>query len=135
MKVDVDLSEIDELLREWAYFFRDRRRLESCRSIEHRFKAHSDDFASEGWGDVEAPPPEKKRIYILARAIQTHEALMQLPKMQKWALTYAYCYPTLPRGLVLRVMRKWVGKSVSWKVYLEQVEVGRFRVYACLKTS
>ena len=135
MKCDVDFSEIDDLLREWAFYFRDRRRLESCRSIEHRFKPHSDDFAQEGWGDQEAPPPERKRLYIQARAIKTHEALMQLPKIQKWALTYAYCYPGLPRGMVLRVMRKWVGKSVSWKVYVEQIEIGRFRLYAWLKTS
>ena len=135
MKADVDLSEIDERLREWAFFFRDRRRLESCRSIEHRFKPHSDDFASEGWGDMEAPPPERKPMYILARAVQTHEALMQLPKMQKWAITYHYCYPTLPKGLVLRVLRKWIGKPVTWKLYLEQVEVGRFRVYAWIKSS
>ena len=134
MKCDVDFNEIEDLLREWAFYFRDRRRLESCRSIEHRFKPHSDDFAKEGWGEQETPP-EKKRSYIQARALKTHEALMQLPKMQKWALTYAYCYPTLPRGMVLRVMRKWVGKSVSWKVYVEQIEVGRFRLYAWLKTS
>lgn len=134
MKCDVDLSEIDELLREWAHFFRDRRRLEHCRSIEHKYKPHSDDYAKEGWGD-KAPPQERKTHYLMGRALRTHEALMQLPRIQKWALTYAYCYPGLPRGMVLRVLRKWVGQSVSWKVYVEQIEVGRFRMYAWLKNS
>lgn len=134
MNRDQDLSEIDELLREWAFYFRDRRRQEKCRSIENRFTAHSEDFASEGWGDMEAAPRERRPMYALQRALRTHEALMSLPKMQKWALTYAYCYPSLTRGLVLRMMRKWVGKPVTWKLYQEQVEVGRFRVYACLKT-
>lgn len=133
MKCDVDLSEIDELLREWAFFFRDRRRLESCRSIEHRFRPHSEDYAKEGWGDT--PPPEKKPSYILTRALKTHEALMKLPKVQKWALTYSYCYPGLPRGLVLRVLKKWTGKPLTWKVYVEQVDIGRFRLYAWIKNS
>lgn len=131
MKNDVDTSEVDELLREWGHFFRDRRRLESCRSIEHRFKPHSDDFSKEGWG--EQTPPEKKPNYVLQRALKTHDQVMSLPKMQRWSLTYAYCYPSLPRGLVLRMLRKWMGQTVTWKVYLDQVEVGRFRVWAALR--
>ena len=134
MKVDVDISEIDELLREWGHFFRDRRRLERCRSIEHRFRPISEDFAKEGWGDMEAAP-EKRHSYILGRALKTHEGLMQLPKTQRWALTYTFCYPGLPRGLVLRCMKKWLGKPMTWKVYLEQSEIGRFRLYAWIKTN
>lgn len=57
---------------------------------------------------------------------------MQLPKMQKWSVTYAYCYPALPRGMVLRCMKKWVGRPVSWKIFTEQVEVARYRVAAVL---
>lgn len=134
MKADVDLSEIDELLKEWAFFFRDRKRLESCRSIEHKFRATSDDFAKEGWGDKEAAPINKP-TYLINRALKTHDAVMALPKVQRWSVTYAYCYPGLPRGLVLRVMKKWVGQPVTWRVYLEQIEIGRFRVYAWIKNS
>jgi hypothetical protein len=134
LKNDIDMSEVDELLKEWAFFFRDRKRMEHCRSIEHRFQPHSEDYAKEGWGDMESSP-KAKGTYQLLRALQTHEALMKLPKIQKWALTYAYCYPGLARGLVLRVMKKWVGQRVTWRVYQEQIDIGRFRVYAWLKNG
>ena len=64
--------------------------------------------------------------------MQTHEAVMQLVKVQKWGITYTYCYPGLPRGLVLRCMKKWTGSRVTWKVFTEQVEIGRYRVAAIL---
>lgn len=131
---DLHLDEIDQLLREWAYFFRDRKRFERCKSIEHRFQAHSEDFAAEGWGDMEAVR-EQRPIYVLLRAFRTHEALMRLPKIQKWALTYAYCYPGLQRVMVLRLMKKWAGVQVTHKLFQEQVEIGRFRVYAWLKNG
>lgn len=134
MKQDVNLSEIDELLREWGYFFRDRRRLERCRSMEHKFRPHSEDFAKEGWGDMEASN-DRRPAYLLSRALKTHEALMKLPKIQKWAITYYYCYPGLPKGMVLRVLRKWVGRPVTWKLYVENVDIGRFKVYAWMKGS
>jgi hypothetical protein len=127
------MDEVDELLREWAHFFRDRKNLESCRSIEHRYKPHSDDYATEGWGDMEAAPQTTKRSYALLRALETHEAVMQLPKTQKWALTYHFCYPHLPRGMVLRVMKKWIGRHISWKTFQEQVEIGRCRVCVLVK--
>jgi hypothetical protein len=34
--------------------------------------------------------------------------------------------------MVLRGLKKWLGKPVSWKVFLEQVEIGRYRVAALL---
>jgi hypothetical protein len=127
-----EFSDIDERLREWAFFMRDRRRMESCRSIEHRYRPSSEDFAREGWGDDEAAPTAKPN-FVLLRALETHEAVMQLSKIQKWSITYAYCYPGLPRGMVLRCMKKWVGRQINWKTFQEQVEIGRFRVIACLK--
>jgi len=127
-----EFSDIEERLREWAFYFRDRRRLERCRSIEHRYKPHGDDYAKEGWGDNEAAPTPPKQILNVLRVFETHEAVMQLSKIQKWSITYAYCYPSLPRGMVLRCMRKWVGRPVSWKVFVEQVEIGRYRVAAVL---
>lgn len=127
-----NLPEIDERLIEWAFYFRDRRRKESCRSIEHRYRPTSEDFAREGWGDPDAVRIVKPN-FILMRALQTHEAVMQLEKVQKWSITYTYCYPGLPRGMVLRVMKKWVGRPVSWKVFVEQVEIGKYRVAAIIK--
>lgn len=125
------MTEIDELLKEWAFFFRDRRNRERCKSIESRFQPHSEDFAKEGWGDMDATPSKPKN-YLLLRALRTHEALQSLPKIQKWAITYYFCYPHLPRGMVLRCMKKWVGERVSWKVYTEQVEIGKLKVHAVL---
>ena len=126
-----DLPEIDERLKEWAFFFRDRRRREHCFSIEHRYRPSSEDYAREGWGDPDAAP-HSKPTFILLRALQTHEAVMQLVKVQKWGITYTYCYPGLPRGMVLRVMKKWVGRPVTWKLFVEQVEIGKYRVAAIL---
>ena len=126
-----DLPEIDGRLREWAFYFRDRRRLERCRSIENRYRPTSEDFAAEGWGDPDAAPKSKPN-FVLLRALETHDAVMQLQKIQKWSITYAYCYPALPRGMVLRCMKKWVGRPVTWKVFVEQVEVGKYRVAAIL---
>lgn len=126
-----DLPEIDERLREWAFFFKDRKRLERCRSIEHRYRPNSEDFATEGWGDPDAAPGRKPN-FVLLRAIETHEAVMQLPNVQKWSITYAYCYPALPKGMVLRCLKKWLGRPVTWKVFSEQVEIGRYRVAAII---
>ena len=126
-----DLPEIEERLREWGWFMRDRRRLESCRSIEHRYRPIAEDFADEGWGDPDAAPKSKPN-FVLLRALETHDAVMQLQKIQKWSITYAYCYPALPRGMVLRCMKKCVGKPVTWKVFVEQVEIGKYRVAAIL---
>jgi hypothetical protein len=126
-----DLPEIEERLREWAIHFKDRRRMERCRSIEHRYQRKAGD--EEGWGDIEAAPIAPRVSVNVLRAIQTNEAIRQLPKMQAWSITYAYCYPHLPRGLVLRCLRKWIGKPVTWKVFIEQVEIGRFRVAAVLR--
>jgi hypothetical protein len=128
-----EFSDIDELLREWANFFRDRRRFEHCRSIEHRYQRKAGDADPDGWGDVEAAPKPPRPNFILMRALETHEAVMQLPKVQKWSITYAYCYPSLPKGMVLRCMKKWVGRPVSWKVFIEQVEIGKYRIAAVLK--
>lgn len=127
-----DLPEIEDRLREWAAYFKDRRRLDRCKSIEHRFTPHGEDFAKEGWGDDEAAPTPARKPLNVIRAIQTHDAVMQLPHLQKWSITYAYCYPALPRGMVLRCLKKWLGKPVSWKVFVEQVEVGKYRVAAIL---
>ena len=126
-----ELPEIEELLREWASYFRDRRRWDHCKSIEHRYLRVAEDFAKEGWGDDEAAPVRVHRFDLL-RALKTNEAIMQLNKMQKWAITYYYCYPLLPRVRVLKAMKKYSGRHLSWKVFTEQVEIGRYRIAAIL---
>ena len=66
----------------------------------------------------------------LARVLQTHEAVGMLQAVQKWVLTYAYCYPHLERWQVLRSVKKYVGRRLTWKEYLHELEMGRYRVWA-----
>lgn len=128
-----DLEFTDELLREWATFFRDRRRLEHCRSIEHRFRARSEDFASEGWGDMDAAPSVRPaRSYSSLRASETQDAIQQLDRVYRWALTYGYCYPHLPRFVVLRCMRKFTGRRLNWQAYIEALDIARFRLHTTM---
>jgi hypothetical protein len=127
-RLDLDLT--DERLREWAWCFRDRRQLERCRSIESRYKATSEDFAAEGWGDMDAAPSVRPGTsYSILRAVETQEALQQLDRIYRWALTYAFCYPHLPRFVVLRCMKKFTGRRLSWSKYLEVCEIGRIRLH------
>lgn len=132
-----DLPEdLDDRLWEWAYFFRNRKKLETCKSIEGRFQAHSDDFAKEGWGDVEsAPVVGPAKSYRLPRANETNDAIQTLDKKYKWALTYWYCYPGLQKHVTLRLMKKYAGRWMKWIDYLEVKDIGRIRVYALLTTS
>lgn len=131
MKRTLDLGAADERLWEWAYFFRDRRRLEHCRSIEHRFRATSEDFGPDGWGDEDAAPRTKPaRSYRLLRALETDDAIRSLDRIYKWALTYAYCYPGLPKYVVLRCMKKYTGRRLNWQSYLEALDIGRVRVHS-----
>ena len=128
-----DLESTDELLREWAHFFRDRKAFERCRSIEHRFRATSDDFAAEGWGDEEAAPSVRPaRSYSVLRASQTQDAIQELDRIYRWALTYGYCYPHLPRFVVLRCMRKFTGRRLNWQGFLGTLDVARFRLHTTI---
>lgn len=129
-------EECDQRLREWADYHRDRRRYLRCGSAEGRFKPHSEDFAAEGWGDPESAPNRvvaRPRDWIL-RAIETNQAIMQLQLVQRWALSYAYAYPNLPRFVVLRAMRKFTKRHLTWQQYLDQVDIGRLRLWALLMT-
>ena len=126
-------ADVDERLWEWAHHFRDRKTLERCKSIEHRFQATSDDFAKEGWGDTEtAPSVAPGRSYSLRRALETHDVIQQLDRIYKWALTYGYCYPGLPRFVVLKALRKFTGRRLTWAAYLDTLDIGRMRVYSQL---
>jgi hypothetical protein len=66
----------------------------------------------------------------ILRAIETNGAIMQLQLVQRWALTYAYAYPGLPKFVVLRALKKFTQRRLSWQQYLDQVDIGRLRVWA-----
>jgi hypothetical protein len=131
-----DLDSTDERLREWAFFYRDRKSQSRCKSIEHRFRATSDDFAAEGWGDMESAPSVRPgRSYSTLRADQTEDAIRELERIYRWALTYGYCYPHLPRFVVLRCMRKFTGRRLNWQAYLELLDIGRFRIHTTISCA
>jgi hypothetical protein len=131
-----DLDNTDERLREWAHFFRDHKFREHCRSIEHRYQATSEDFGPDGWGDSDAAPQTRpSATYALRRALETHEAIQQLDRIYKWALTYGYCYPGMPKFVVLRCMKKFTGRRLNWKAYLDMLDIGRCRVHTTISCA
>ena len=127
MNRSLDLDSTDQLLREWARVFKDRVAFERCRSIESRYNAQDAAGREDGWGDPGAPvirPPVS-----LQRAIQTNDAIMTLDRIYRWALTYWFCYPELPRFVVLRCMKKYAGRRLNWGKYVETVDLGRMRAH------
>jgi hypothetical protein len=127
-------DELDQRLREWADYHRDRRRYLRCGSLEGRYKRMAGEDDGEGWGDVETAPEAvrtRPRDWIL-RAIETNELIMDLQLIQRWAVTYAYAYPGLPKFVVLRALKKFTKRHLTWKEYLDQVDIARFRLWANL---
>ena len=121
-----DIEWIESRLIEWARYMKDRPRYSTCQSLEGRFVVTQDERDKNGWGDV--APPEYAPPVNVRRALQTHAAIGLLPKSQKWALTYGYCYPSLDRWRVLKLMRKYSGRRFTWTAYLTEIEIGKVRV-------
>lgn len=121
-----DLDWLEDRLIEWARYFRDRPRYSTCQSIESRFVVTQAERDANGWGDV-APPIVAKPVDVRS-ALQTHAAINLLPKSQKWAVTYGYCYPGLDKWRVLKLMRKYSGRRFTWRGYLDEVELGKMKV-------
>jgi hypothetical protein len=123
-------DEVNEQLWNWGSHFRDRHSWGRCASAEKNYKPHSSDYAKEGWGEP-VPPPKvaPTRSNAVLEAIKTNDLIMQLPRLQKWALTLFFCYPSLPRFVTLKILKKYAGERVTWTRYLEVVEIGRLRVY------
>lgn len=133
MNARFDLLWVDQRLHEWSRYFKDRAKYSACKSIESRFQASSDDFAVEGWGEPSTPrfaPPVDVRS-----ALETHSAVSDLPKSQKWAVTFWYCYPDLERWRVLKAMRKYTGRRFTWKDFTGEIEIGRVRVAGYLVST
>lgn len=133
MNPPLNLNWVDERLREWGWYFRDRRNKGRCLSMESRFKPHSEDFSAEGWGDMESAPSVRSGAsYRVLRALETHEAVQELDRIYKWSLTYAYCYPGLPKFVVLKAMRKFTGRRLNWTAYLTALDIARCRVHTAI---
>ena len=128
-----DLSWVDERLKAWARYFKDRHHYQSCGSLEKFFRATSEVCEAEGWGEPSVPRAEAP--LDLRSVLQTHDGIHTLSQSQRWAITYGYCYPGLERWRVLKLMRKYTGRRFTWNEYLGEIEIGRFRVAAYLLTS
>jgi hypothetical protein len=128
-----DIDSTDELLWEWGAYFRDRRQFERCRSIESRFNAYDPEVRDEGWG--EPGPPLLRPPMNVRRVLKTHDAVQQLPVVNKWALTYGYAYPYLPKFVVLRAMRKYTGRRLAWQAFMDALDVARFRVHTTISLT
>ena len=128
-----DLYLTDERLKEWAWWFRDRRSSDRCRSIESRYRRSSEDADPDGWGDIEtSPKTQPARSYNVLRAEKTEDSIRQLERIYRWALTYAYCYPYLPRHVTLRCMKKYAGRRLNWGKYTEVLEIGVMRLHTVM---
>lgn len=134
-------DEVSVRLKEWAAYFKDRQSHTVLGSAESRYKPHSDDYAAEGWGDIEKSPtqPPRKANWVL-RAQQVQDVMTELSKtatgkLYVWALTYSFAYPHLPRHLTLRLMKKYTNRRMSWKQYEETIDMGMLRIHAGLSVK
>lgn len=79
------------------------------------------------------PAPVQHKTRILRRALLTHDAIQQLDKKYKWALTYAFCYPSLEGRIVLRLMKKYTGHRMNQRQYEEVLYIAMVRVATLLR--
>lgn len=123
--------DLDERLKEWARYFRDRRLFNRCMSIEGRFNPYAPGSWDSGWGDPGAVQAILPPV-VVSRVLRTHECVQGLPKAGKWAITYGYCYPNLERWQVLKALKKWAGRRLTWNEYLDTLDMARMKVWAML---
>lgn len=131
--------ELEDRLIEWSRHFKDRHKYSRCASLEGGFNHHAPGAWDSGWGDPGAPTAPLPAI-LVPRAIQTHEAVMGLGndstgKVYKWAITYHYCFPGLERWRILKAIRKYSGRRMSWDKYSEALDIARIRVWTMLLNS
>ena len=122
-------DELDERLIEWSRYFKDRHKFNRCKSLEGGFNPYAPGAWDSGWGDPGAPTAILPDI-VLPRVLKTHACIQELPKANKWAITFGYCYPGLERWQVLKSLKKYCGRRFTWKEYLEVLDVARLRVWS-----
>ena len=133
----MDFELIDSRLRGWAAYFRSRMVFGRCGSAEGNYRRVHEDFAAEGWS---APPGVRVAVSgfrdgWVRDALEVEDEVRLLPLVQRWALTYAYVHAGMPRQAVLRRMRRMTGRRLGWNAFIEQVDIGRARVWRGLYYS
>jgi len=117
MRAEADVEEARERLREWAYYFKDKR---------HRIRAGS---AEGAWRSPQIwDPPEARPVRYLVRALHTWSILLAIPRLQYRALTFWYAHPEQQLFVVLRTLSRYAGHRVTKKEFTELVQIGEFRV-------
>ena|SRR5690242_1549974 len=131
-RLNLHPPELEERLMEWARYFRDRHKYSRCASLEGNFNPHAPGAWDSGWGDPGAPTAPLPAIDV-QRAIRTNEAIVGLPeRVYRWCITYHYCFPQLDRHVILKAMRKYSGRRLTWAKYTEALDIAKLRVWAAL---
>ena len=120
-----DLDETRLMLREWAWYFRDRHRTSRTFSAEGNWRS------PQVW---QSPPPRPD--YEPRRAMRTWDLLRSIDhppapigKAPYYrALTWRYCYPTLAVGIPLRALGRRLGYKVNLRAFDDLVSIGEFRL-------
>ena len=139
-RLDLVPRELEDLLIEWARWFKDRQNSTvRCFSLESYFNPTDPKARDSGWGDPGAPTLVLPPVDV-PRAIQTNQAIVGLGsdssgKVYKWSITYHYCFPGLDRWRVLKGIRKYSGRRLNWKQYGEALDIARVRVWTVLLNS
>jgi len=112
-----DLETTRELLREWGWWAKDRRRRLRTGSAEGNWRS------PQVWHPVEPRP-----AYSLLRAIKTWHMLRRLPTMNYRALTWRYCYPHVQVHIALRALSRRAGYRVNQRSYEDLVKLGEYKL-------
>lgn len=137
-RIDLVPREFEDLLVEWSRYYKDRRSLTKCGSIEKLYNRNMPGARDSGWGDPGAPEPTVAPV-VVPRAIRTNEAIVGLGsdsmgRLYKWCITYHYCFPGLDRSRILRSLKKFSGRRLTWKQYGEALDIARMRVWTLLNS-
>ena len=128
--------ELEERLIEWSRYFKDRHKYSRCASLEGNFNPYAKGAWDTGWGDPGAPTEVLPDV-VVPRAIQTNEAILSLGsdslgKIYKWTITYHYCFPGLERWRILKALKKYSGRRLTWDKYSECLDIARVRVWTLI---
>jgi hypothetical protein len=127
-----DLEAAREALREWAWYYKDRKTRLRCGSIEKAYRSPQRDM----W---DPPEPRRDMNFHPLRAWRTWMHVRVLPSMCYRAITWRYCLNHLPLGMCLRSLSRATrrpdgsgGFKVNEQMYDEYVSRAEFRVAVAL---
>lgn len=84
-------DDLKDILKNWGRWARDKRHLNHCASLEHRYRS------PQTWW-----PEDPKTECDILQAIAVQKVIARLGHDPAWALTFAYCYPGFDRWKAAR---------------------------------